>query len=448
MSKRASRKPKPYVFVFQLGASAKGAKGRVPPAFATAPCYYYRKEHEACAKKLAAIPEPELDEAEVDATFEAIDALVERLDLKPELYSDAEIEADEEHTEDRGFHAGTTFEKAVDALDRGGFVVRKVAGSRAAVSADDAVSLAVSDLSRHLDLTSLSLVLERLEDGAELTWHAAKADGLLASALDGDFAESFMEQVVKAAARYPVEVRDTLLLLLGAAVSSDPDAPQRALLDALPPPEDEAVKAAFEGWEIEPAPAKKAVAEKPSAPKQAKGGTKKKGESGDFSERIARIEAAAKKAGVRLPAGASESAIAALSAKLGVTLPDEVRAFYLAHDGGPKGKAVCSNRELLSLAGIERQWKMYKEAYDDGELEDDEVEPDEGVESVWWMPRWIPISYEYGGNHDVLDLAPAEGGTFGQIVAVWHDDASRTVEGASFLSWLEEQRWGEPESED
>ncbi|MCC6557870.1 MAG: hypothetical protein IT372_33400 [Polyangiaceae bacterium] len=34
----------------------------------------------------------------------------------------------------------------------------------------------------------------------------------------------------------------------------------------------------------------------------------------------------------------------------------------------------------------------------------------------------------------------------GQIVAVWHDDAARTVEGTSFLSWLEEQRWGERSS--
>ena len=45
------------------------------------------------------------------------------------------------------------------------------------------------------------------------------------------------------------------------------------------------------------------------------------------------------------------------------------------------------------------------------------------------------------GNHDMLDLAPAAGGKKGQIVSVWHDEETRTLEGDSFLDWLEEQTW-------
>jgi cell wall assembly regulator SMI1 len=547
------RTPKPYVYVFQLGHGARVGKKRVPTAFTTAPCYYFRAEHEAFGEKLQAIPEPDVAEAETDLTFEAIDAFVERWELRPELYSDLEIEADEEHTEDRGFHAGATYDQARQALAAGGFVVCRtvdpLAVPRIVLSPAETVDRALEDLERHLDLTSLALILGRLGEDDELPRHASLAESVVVELCGGHQAQAFSARVRAAAPRWPAELRDTLVLLAGHALQDEETPALRAFFDGLPAAEDAAVKQHLADWDLAPgasaaptkaakpaAPASPAKAAKPAAaptkaaapaapaaptkaealggsapPKKAtkvaappapakaealggsappKKATKvaappapaKPGALGGsappkkattvaapataarpaaptkpaapakpakgadaFAARIAAIEAAAASAGVRLPPGASDAQIAAAEAKLGVKLPAEVRAFYRAHDGGPNNEQVCSNRELLSLAGMVHQWEMYKEAFDEGELDEEDAEPDEGVQREWWIPAWIPVSYELGGNHDVLDLAPDEGGTVGQIVAVWHDDSARTVEGTSFLSWLEEQTWGAPE---
>lgn len=163
-----------------------------------------------------------------------------------------------------------------------------------------------------------------------------------------------------------------------------------------------------------------------------------------YAKAIAAIEADAAKAGVVLPKGASEAAILDAEMELGLELPSEVRAFYLAHDGGPKEALVCSGRQLLSLAGIVEHWTSWKELFDEEQLDsDDEAEPDEGVQQRWWIPQWVPVTSDDAGNHEVVDLAPDDGGEVGQIVAFWHDDSSRTLEGSDFLGWLAEQRWGE-----
>jgi cell wall assembly regulator SMI1 len=187
---------------------------------------------------------------------------------------------------------------------------------------------------------------------------------------------------------------------------------------------------------------------KAEAPVAAKEPAKPNGKSTQakpgIEAKIAKIEALAKKAGVTLSGGATEEAIAKLEKALGVKLPAEVRAFYLAHDGGPPNTGVFSGRALLSLKGILTYWKVWKKAFDDGEMDED-TEPDEGIQQEWWVPQWIPVTSDFGGNHDMIDLAPDEGGKVGQIIAVWHDDTSRTIEGDSFLDWLAEQTWGEGE---
>ncbi len=162
-----------------------------------------------------------------------------------------------------------------------------------------------------------------------------------------------------------------------------------------------------------------------------------------YAPRIAKIEANATKAGVTLPAGASEQAIAAAESTLGITFPAEARAFYLAHDGNADDY-TCAGRELLSLDGIVGQWKIWKDLFDTGTFgENDHGAPDPGVQQKWWIPEWIPVTYDGSGNHDILDMAPAAGGKVGQILAFWHDDSPRTLKAPDFLSWLEKVKWGE-----
>ena len=186
-------------------------------------------------------------------------------------------------------------------------------------------------------------------------------------------------------------------------------------------------------------PAKKTPAKKTS--KVSGGGAAGGGKDG-FAKKIAKITARAAAAGVELPAGASEAAIVAAEQELGATFPAEVRAWFAAHDGAGE-QFIADNRELLSLQRVVSEWKIWKGLLDEGTFEDnDHGSPGPGVQQVWWIPEWIPLSYDGAGNHDVLDLAPASGGKVGQILSFWHDDDVREVIAPNMLDWLLGVTWG------
>jgi cell wall assembly regulator SMI1 len=192
------------------------------------------------------------------------------------------------------------------------------------------------------------------------------------------------------------------------------------------------------------ATSKAKVAPKAKATSKVKAPAKAKAAAGaDVETRLARIEAKAKKGGVTLRKGASEKAIAKAEKALGLALPDEVKAFYRRHDGSDDDGAV-DGRELLSLERMVSEWTIWKDLLDEGTFEDnDHGEPGRGVQKRWWIPEWVPVTYDYSGNHHVIDLAPAKGGTHGQVLSFWHDEASREVEAKSFLAWLADKaKWG------
>ncbi len=199
--------------------------------------------------------------------------------------------------------------------------------------------------------------------------------------------------------------------------------------------------------------AKKApVAIEPTAIEQASTAAEKtaaeQAPAGDYDAAIARIEAKAAAAGVELAKGANAKAIKAAEKALGLALPEEVVAFYRRHDGAETDAAV-EGRELLSLSRIVDEWKIWKDLLDQGTFEaNDHSRPDPGVQKRWWIPEWVPVTYDGAGNHHVLDLAPAPGGTHGQILSFWHDDDERTLVAKSFLGWLEGAAWGDAEGGD
>ncbi|MFO0760277.1 MAG: SMI1/KNR4 family protein [Byssovorax sp.] len=443
------RQPKPYCWVFRLGKNAKAGKKRVPAAFTGACCYMVRPEHEALLDPLRDLPEPDVSDADADITFAAIDDFIDRCELRPEVYTDDEIDADEERSEQQGFHAGASFDEAVAALRKGGLVVSRMRDPLAIppdVPTDaERLDESVADLFRHLDLTSLDRVLGAIDERQkDLPRHASSAEYLVQHAFDHTDPAAFSARVRAAAPGEHPEIVDTLLLLAGNLAQRHTWPAFATFIAGLPAATDPRVAKKLAGWGLKsgqiaaPAPAKA-----PSAEGHKKQPKAKKGKP-SVAERIEAIARAAKKAGVTLPKGASEEALAKAEKALGVKLPEDMRAFYRAHDGGPAGEGVCSGRELLSLQGIVRQWKIWKKLFDQGEFEenDEDVEADEGVQETWWIPAWIPVTYDFSGNHDVLDMAPGKGGKAGQIVSMWHDDPGRTLEGDDFLSWLEGQTWG------
>ena len=139
-----------------------------------------------------------------------------------------------------------------------------------------------------------------------------------------------------------------------------------------------------------------------------------------------------------LQAGASDKKIAKLEQRLGVTLPEDYKTFLkLCNGQSEESEAGFYDGELLSAKSVKTQWGVWKELLDDNDFEGIESEPDKGVRDDWWNPRWIPFTHDGGGNHLCLDLEPAEGGTVGQVITMWHDSAERELMFPSFTAWLE-----------
>ena len=138
-----------------------------------------------------------------------------------------------------------------------------------------------------------------------------------------------------------------------------------------------------------------------------------------------------------LQAGAQAEEIRRTETVLGVTLPADVKASYRIHNGQAAGSPwLLEEGELLSLADIERGWGSWKELADAGVFADAPGKPSGPIRADWWNPRWIPITHDGSGNHLCLDLAPAPGGTPGQLITVWHDDDQRRLVAPSFSAWL------------
>lgn len=163
-----------------------------------------------------------------------------------------------------------------------------------------------------------------------------------------------------------------------------------------------------------------------------------------------RIEAAWRRlsfpSGPDLAPGASEQAITALERLLDVTFPEDVRASYRRHDGGYSVELV-STMEVLPLGGIAEWWQILEELrHDDTWVGQAPYYFTEQVvrsgwqtgpiQPVWWHLRWIPLAADITGNLACLDLAPAAGGTVGQIIDRDHEAGPSRVLFPSFAGLL------------
>jgi cell wall assembly regulator SMI1 len=146
-----------------------------------------------------------------------------------------------------------------------------------------------------------------------------------------------------------------------------------------------------------------------------------------------------------LKKGAKEEQIAQCETALGVPFPPDLRASYQAHDG-QKAEAeglfpeqfvdLESGFLLLSLDEIVQEWTTWKQLADGGEFRRNVAAPDAGVLGEWWNPKWLPFASDGGGDFLCVDLAPAMGGTVGQVILLHHAADGRPRKASSFQSLL------------
>ncbi|NIE83979.1 molybdenum cofactor biosynthesis protein MoaA [Burkholderia sp. Cy-647] len=154
-----------------------------------------------------------------------------------------------------------------------------------------------------------------------------------------------------------------------------------------------------------------------------------------------RIEAAIFACPGLLPGGFNEPAndddIARLQAATQASLPQALLDSLRMHDGQvqPHNALVDSDR-LLSARDILVQWSIWRGLADSGDFDGMSSEPEPGIRDDWYNPGWIPFTHDGSGNHLCLDLDPAPGGTFGQVIRIWHDDPEREQVATSYADWL------------
>lgn len=153
---------------------------------------------------------------------------------------------------------------------------------------------------------------------------------------------------------------------------------------------------------------------------------------------------------------AIEARIAAAEAEIGYRFPDDLRALYLFADGqrpmeevqrlhpGAKTMFFFGAREFSSLADALASYRTWREIYDEAGA-DFHAQYSAGVitaragdpvRAEYWQPGWFPFSRDGAGNFYAVDLSPAPGGTYGQVIIIGRDEDERRVLAPSLTAFL------------
>lgn len=142
-----------------------------------------------------------------------------------------------------------------------------------------------------------------------------------------------------------------------------------------------------------------------------------------------------------LRGGATERDIRALESAFGGPLPGEYRESLLRHDGQVLDEFGCSpgfiyGLNLYPIAKAVSRWQGWSELLGERIGQDVSIETNGPVRPVWWDRLWIPIADDGNNNYCCLDLSPANGGQFGQVIQVWSQEHRRRVLAGSFRDWM------------
>jgi cell wall assembly regulator SMI1/predicted DNA-binding WGR domain protein len=132
---------------------------------------------------------------------------------------------------------------------------------------------------------------------------------------------------------------------------------------------------------------------------------------------------------------ATQEAVAEAEATLGVELPDAVRASYAVHDGSGEVSLFPSG-DYLSLDEMLVQYRCWKGLVEEGSWDDEVSEPEGPIQKVHYHLKWIPLTHDGGGDHTLIDMAPAEGGKVGQLINFSHETGPEEIAAPGLAEYL------------
>ena len=151
---------------------------------------------------------------------------------------------------------------------------------------------------------------------------------------------------------------------------------------------------------------------------------------------------------------ATEQQIAAVEAAIGYEFPEDLRQLYLFANGqrdtlemaerpGVTGAGPFFGRyDFLSLEQALDQYRVWLGIYEDEGENFSSVynwtraRAGDPVHGDYWRPGWFPFSHDSAGNSYAVDLSPAPGGTYGQVILIGRDEDERRVLAPSLGAFL------------
>jgi cell wall assembly regulator SMI1 len=128
--------------------------------------------------------------------------------------------------------------------------------------------------------------------------------------------------------------------------------------------------------------------------------------------------------------GATEAELTAVEQRLGVTLPDGLRALYRWSGGGTdEGPTVMNNRYIEPLGTLVSTREMMNGFVEDGTFD----------RKDWWHRSWVPFLHNGAGSYlcwDPKGSFAEAGGVPGQVIEFWGKDPERNMMTPSFDAWL------------
>jgi len=144
---------------------------------------------------------------------------------------------------------------------------------------------------------------------------------------------------------------------------------------------------------------------------------------------------------LKINEGATASELADLESHLGVSLPNDVKEFLAIHNGqDDEGAGIVFGEQILSTGGIRRCWDDWR-GIDENEMNEDCAEfmesyPEGYIKPMYTNRKWIPLTYDWGGNHIGIDYDPDEKGCVGQIIAFGRDEDTKRLIASGFSEFI------------
>jgi len=126
---------------------------------------------------------------------------------------------------------------------------------------------------------------------------------------------------------------------------------------------------------------------------------------------------------------ASEEEIQKVENEMAIQFPDELRAFYLLHNGEKEGgPGLFFGLPFLSLNDVLQEWQIWAQLEEEYALEGASYSVPTGYIKERYINRnWIPISKDFGGNNIGIDVDPDHKGRIGQIINFGRDEEIKYV---------------------